>query len=425
MTPAIQKQSQEQGQDQSQYRLKPQTREQARDLSINLTCIFKKMKPFPKDLRRPPLIAGLDLGAQKWHVAFNRGSSTSRCEITGIGKHHNLIVLTLRLMRRLGIEDTSDVVFCYEIGRDGLWVRDWLWSSGFACVVLSSDALAGSGREAKTDRLDATRLATRLWRFYEGSLEIGHVHMPPPDDIQDGRVLSRAREDMVAQRTRHANQIKSILARHEEVPACLNLRKFEPDEARDVFGNPLPPNELDHLKRLHRLYLEVDAEVAELDRRMKECLAAARKAIRKGEPVTRRETMLCKLAGLKGIGVHAAWNMVHECFYKRFSNTSQVGAATGLVAIPRASGSSCRCAGISRQSNGRLRGTLVELAWMWRRHQPDSALSKWFSERTQDGVSQRRMRKVAIVAVARKLAVALWKYLAQGIVPEGAVLSAG
>ena len=134
--------------------------------------------------------------------------------------------------------------------------------------------------------------------------------------------------------------------------------------------------------------------------------------------------MLLELTRLKGIGVRTAWVLVHELLFKSFRNVRQVGSATGLVAIPRSSGSSDRCAGISRRSNNQLRATLVELAWLWLRHQPGSALSRWFRERTEDGVSCRRMRKVAIVAVARKLAVTLWKFLEHGEAPEGAVFSA-
>ena len=153
---------------------------------------------------------------------------------------------------------------------------------------------------------------------------------------------------------------------------------------------------------------------------VEERVAEARKARKDGAPLRMTDSMLGRLTTLKGVGPRTAWVLVHELFHKDFANTRQVGCATGLVAIPRSSGSSDRCAGISRRSNNRLRATLVELAWLWLRYQPGSALSRWFGERTEDGVSSRRMRKVAIVAVARKLAVALWKFLGRGELPEGA-----
>ena len=194
------------------------------------------------------------------------------------------------------------------------------------------------------------------------------------------------------------------------------------DGLRDALGRPLPPAEAEELKRLQRHFKEMDADVAEADRRMKGEMSAARKTREAGGALTRREAMLVELALLKGVGPRIAWVLVHELFHKAFRTVGQVGSATGLVAIPRSSGASDRCAGISRRSNNRLRGALVELGWIWLRHQPGSDLAKWFVKRTADGVSGRRMRKVAVVAVARKLAVALWKFLEQGEIPAGAVL---
>ena len=401
MTPAIQKQI--------DIHTQPETEAAAQ--SLNLSRIFKKMKPFPEKMDRPPLIVALDLGRGRWHAVFLSARNSGHRDFTGTGKAQALLTAIRSEMRLLRLTETRDVVACYEIGRDGWWIAEYLEAHGVACVVLSADVLSGNARASKTDRLDAGRLAVRLGRFFDGELECDHVVLRPRPDILEGRAVSRGRAEAVAMRTRFGNQFKSILALRMEVPPGLDIRKADVDGLRDALGRPLPPAEAEELKRLQRHFKEMDADVDAADRR---------KTREAGGALTRREAMLVELALLKGVGPRIAWVLVHELFHKDFANTRQVGCATGLVAIPRSSGSSDRCAGISRRSNNRLRATLVELAWLWLRYQPGSALSRWFGERTEDGVSSRRMRKVAIVAVARKLAVALWKFLGHGELPEGA-----
>ena len=410
MTPAIQK----------QIEIHAQSEAEAAAQSLNLSRIFKKMKPFPEKMSRPALIVSIDLGRGSWHSVFLSGRKAGRHAFCGMGKADQLLAAIRREMGGLGLSETRDVVLCHEIGRDGLWVRDWFVARGFPCVILSSDVLSGNGRAVKTDRVDALALAVRLGRFFDGELECDHVHLPPSREVLDGRAVSRARADAVDMRTRFGNMFKAILARHMEVPPRLDVAKADVDGLRDALGRPLPPGESDALKRLQRHFREMDGDVAEADRRMKTVCAEARKARKDGAPLRMTDSMLGRLTTLKGVGPRTAWVLVHELFFKTFRNVRQVASATGLVAVPRSSGSSDRCAGISRRSNNRLRATLVELAWLWLRHQPGSALAGWFDERTKAGVSARRMRKVALVAVARKLAVALWKFLEHGELPEGA-----
>ena len=413
MTPAIQK----------QIVIHAQPEGEAAAQSLNLSQIFKKMKPFPEKMDRPPLIVGLDLGRGRWHTVFQSARNSGHHDFTGMGKARALLSAIRSEMGRLGLSETRDVVVCHEIGRDGWWIAEYLEAHGIACVVLSADVLSGNGRAVKTDPMDAKRLAVRLGRFFDGDLECDHVVLRPRPDVLEGRAVSRGRAEAVAMRTKYGNQFKSILALHMEVPPGLDVRKADVDRLRDALGRPLPPAEAEELKRLQRHFKEMDADVAAADRRMKGEISAARKTREAGGAPTRREAMLVELVRLRGVGPRIAWVLVHELFHKDFTNTRQVGCATGLVAIPRSSGSSERCAGISRRSHNRLRATLVELAWLWLRYQPDSALSRWFAARTAAGVSARRMKKVAIVAVARKLAVALWKFLVHGELPEGATKS--
>ena len=413
MTPAIQKND-----------IRVQSEADACEQSLNITQIFKKMKPFPEKMSRPRLTVAIDLGQDSWHVSFMSSRKTGRRTFSGMDRHMQLLETIFQEMRRLGIGDTRDVVICHEIGRDGLWARDWFVWHGFPCVVLSSDVLSGNGRAVKTDRVDAGRLAVRLCRFHDGELECDHVHMPPSREVLDRRALTRWRSKCVELRTGIGNSFKSMLALHMPVRPGLKIRDVKVDELLDSHERPLPEISRRILKRQQELWLELDGDVAAADSSLKALCGAARKAHGKGEPQSRTDAMVAELMRFGGIGPRTAWVLVHELYHKEFRNTGQVGSATGLVAVPRSSGSSDRCAGISRRSNNRLRATLVELAWRWVRLQPDSVLTRWFLERTAPGVSTRRMRKVAIVAVARKLAVALWKHLEHGEVPEGAKVTA-
>ena len=385
MTPAIQKQI--------DIHTQPETEAAAQ--SLNLSRIFKKMKPFPEKMDRPPLIVALDLGRGRWHAVFLSARNSGHRDFTGTGKAQALLTAIRSEMRLLRLTETRDVVACYEIGRDGWWIAEYLEAHGVACVVLSADVLSGNARASKTDRLDAGRLAVRLGRFFDGELECDHVVLRPRPDILEGRAVSRGRAEAVAMRTRFGNQFKSILALRMEVPPGLDIRKADVDGLRDALGRPLPPAEAEELKRLQRHFKEMDADVDAADRRMKGEMSAARKTREAGGALTRREAMLVELALLKGVGPRIAWVLAHELFHKDFANTRQVGCATGLVAIPRSSGSSDRCAGISRRSNNRLRATLVELAWLWLRYQPDSALSRWFGERTKDAKGAKGAAKAA------------------------------
>ena len=414
MTPAIQKTED----------IHAQSEKEAQAQSLNLTHIFKKMKPFPEKMDRPLVTVAIDLAAYSWQAAIVSGKKIFTPKFQELGKPQALLNAIHEKMRYFGVSDTRDVVACYEIGRDGLWIAEFLEANGIACVILSPDVLSGNGREVKTDRLDARRLSVRLANFFNGELECDHVHLRPSHAVQAGRAVSRGRAEAVEIRTQFSHLFKSILTRHMELPRRLKVRNVDVDTLRDALGRPLPPEEVEELRLYQEHYLRMDRDVAAADSLMRARALAARKAARDGGETSREDAMIGKLVRLRGVGFRISWVLVHELFYKSFGNTRQVGCATGLAAIPRASGSTDRCAGISRRSNHRLRAALVELAWLWLRHQPDSALTKWFLERTRAGVSARRMKKVAAVALARKLAVALWKFLEHGEVPEGAAVAA-
>ena len=412
MTPAIQNE------------IRTMSEQEALEHSHNLALIFKKQIPWPENLERPRLIVGLDLGLGSWHAALMGRGRTSVRPVYSPGKGQALVALIRKAMARLGVTDTRQVVACHEAGRDGRWVYDYLNASGIPCVILSADVLCDGQKKKKTDRVDAAWLAQRLSRFYDGFLECDHVVIPADDEVLNLRAITRARADAVEMRKTFSNRFKSVMARHGEVPPKLKIRDVDVPSLRDALGRPYPPEELAELEGLKRDYIAKADEVAGTDRKLEERMEAAKAAMKEGVPAPRLDAIACRLATVKGVGTLTAYVMACELYFKSFRTTRQVGSATGLVDVPRASGGTNRSAGISRRSYNRLRGLLVELAWRWLRYQPGSALAKWFAERTEKGVSARRLRKVAAVAVARKLAVALWKFLECGEVPDGAVLHA-
>lgn len=404
-----------------QNEIHAQSESEAHAQSLNLTQIFKKMKPFPDKIARPRLLVSLDLGRSGWHVVLMSGQKTTARTLSGGGKPGAVLALIHSKMHALGLSETRDVVACHEIGRDGWWISEWLEAHGIACVVMSADVLCDGRRHVKTDHVDARLLAVRLGRFFDGWLESDHVVLRPPAEIQEGRALSRRRSDAVDLRLAFGNKFKSILALHMEDKG-VDIRTADVESLRDELGHPLPAEERVTLADLQKLYREADGIVKACDLLMKRHIEQVRRKAKETTPLSRRETMLLQLARIKSLGFRTAWLLVHELFWKQFSNVRGVGSAAGLVAVPFSSGQADKCAGISRRSNGRLRAALVELAWLWLRHQPGSALTHWFRERTDAGMSTRRMKKVAIVAVARKLAVALWKFLERGVAIEGVLL---
>lgn len=416
MTPAIQK-------EQSILGIHKIDQSQAVAISDNLTRIFKNMQSFPKNLSKPAIIFGVDLGMKKWVAnAMHPVSKGGFKIIAEAGKHIQLLAFILEAMLWHGVKDTGEVVVCYEIGADGTWLKEYLNFNGIPCVIFTPDVLATRGKNPKTDRLDARRLCEHLCCFYERRLVAEHIFLPSSREHQVSRDISRFRNELVEERTRLGNKFKSKLKLHMELPAGLSVGTVVVESLRDALDRPLPDETVHELKTLQHLYNEVDKAVAEQEKTMAAHVKNIATDARAGRTLSAEAMNMMKLLRVKGIGIQTAWILVHELFHKDFTNVGQVSAATGLVDTPRASGKTERSAGISRRSNNRLRGALVELGWMWLRYQAGSEIAKWFESRTALGVAHKRMKKVAIVAVGRRIAVALWKYLKFNEPIEGATI---
>jgi transposase len=311
------------------------------------------------------------------------------------------------------------VVLVYEAGYSGFWLARWLARHGVEALVVqpSSVPVDRRVRRAKSDGIDAELLLRTLLAWLRGEPRVCSMVPIPTEADEDARRCVRERQDLVAERVALANGIAAILA-------TLGDRGYDPlrrdrrrrlEDLRTALGEPLPPQARARIERmLDRLEL-VLTQIAELERQ--------RDAVLDDAAPGEAERMIRRLVRLRGIGVQSATLLVREAFVRPFANGKALGAYAGLSPTPYSSGGTEREQGIGRAGNARLRTVLVELAWIWQRYQPGSAAVVWFRARL--GGAARRLRKVMVVALARKLLIALWRFATQGVVPEGAVLAPG
>jgi len=310
------------------------------------------------------------------------------------------------------------VVSCYEAGFDGFWLDRWLGEQGIENRVLdpSSIEMPRRARQAKTDRLDLERLMRVLIRHDGGEPRVCSVVHPPSPEQEDARRLSRERERLIGERTAHGNRIKGLL--HGQGVRDVEPRRKDFHErlarARTGDGRALPDRLVAEILREHVRLKLIAEQIAEVEGQMK--------AEREAAAPDSRAARVNQLIELKSVGEVGGEGLVNEAFWRDFHNRRQVGAYFGLAGTPFDSGQSTREQGISKSGNGRARTLAIQLSWLWLRHQPDSALSRWYKERVGD--QKGRVKRIAIVALARKLMVALWRYLTQGLVPENAIVRA-
>ena len=310
------------------------------------------------------------------------------------------------------------VVSCYEAGFDGFWLDRWLAEQGIENRVLdpSSIELPRRARRAKTDRLDLERLMRVLIRHEGGEPRVCSVVRPPSPEQEDARRLSRERDRLVGERTAHGNRIKGLLHGQGVRDVEPRRKDFREQLARACTGDgrALPPRLVVEIVREHDRLMLIAGQLAEVEGLMK--------AEREAAAPDSRARQVNQLIELKAIGAVGGETLANEVFWRDFRNRRQVGAYFGLVGTPYDSGESSREQGIAKSGNSRARTLAIELAWGWLRYQPDSALSRWFKERVGD--QKGLVKRIAIVALARKLMVALWRYLTQGLVPENAIVRA-
>jgi transposase len=308
------------------------------------------------------------------------------------------------------------ILSCYEAGLDGHWLHRWLTDQGVTSYIVdpSSIEVSRRGRRAKTDRIDLEKLMRAFLAHLRGEPRVcSMLHVPSPED-EDRKRSSRERERLLKEQTAHTNRIKALLFGQ----GIRDVMPLKPgfiaslEAMRTGDGRALPARLSEEIVREHDRLCVAHKQIAALEMQSKAelCAAAPGSAAAK----------IMQLVDLKSIGVTSGQKLVNEVFYRSFDNRRQVGSYFGLTGTPYDSGESRREQGISKAGNRRARDLAIELGWLWLRHQPGSELSRWFRERVGD--LKGRIRRIAIVALARKLMVALWRYLTTGLVPTGAVL---
>lgn len=364
----------------------------------------------------PVLYMAFELSDKNWKLVSSDGNKRRQKTVEACAQGEVLEQI-VEAKRRFKLPAGCPVVSCYEAGWEGFWLARWLESEGIVNYVVDSSSIETSRRRrrVKTDRVDGDKLVGLLVRYARyGEREALRVVRVPSREAEDNRRLHRERDVLVKERGRHWVRIKSLLrAQGLRVTGKRGFLK-QLDALRCWDGQALPESLRAEIEREWARYEQVNAQIKVLEAQQQARVAACA-----GEEDL---VQIERLLKLRGIGWQGAWPLVMELFaWRRFNNRRELGALVGLTGTPYSSGEDERDQGISKAGNKRLRRLLIELAWSWLRYQPDSALSRWYQQRFGSG---KRLRRIGIVALARKLLVALWRYLDQGVVPEGARLAA-
>jgi transposase len=362
----------------------------------------------------------MELSGKAWQLGFTIGAGQRPRRKKIAARDRTALAREIaRARERFGLAARARVVSCYEAGRDGFWLHRMLCELGVDNVVVDSASIEVKrrARHAKSDRLDVEKLLAMLVRYHQGEAKVWSVVRVPTREQEDARHLHRERSELQQECRRGLNRIKGLLATHGVV--LPRGRQLSPrlEALRLWDGSPLPPGVQARLQRQWERVqvLAQQLRVVEGEQRQ-QVRAAAQSAV----PAPAMAKVL-QLQRLRGIGPTGAWVLVLECFgWRQLQNRRQVGALLGLTGTPYNSGASAHEQGISKAGSARLRHLAVELAWLWLRYQPESELSRWYMRRF--GAGGPRLRRIGIVALARKLMVTLWRYLETGVAPAGAQL---
>jgi transposase len=381
---------------------------QPNDLSRSLTALDENST----------LIAVIEMSQTSWLVAGI---------VPGVERHPLKklvpdVEALLRLLERWRDEAAkagrtiTRIAVAYEAGRDGFWLARWLSAHGIEAHVIHPNSIAVSRehRRAKTDRLDTALLQRAFLGWLRGERQHCSMATIPSLEEEDAKRPGRERENLVGERTRIGNRIKSTLAR-------LGIRGFKPtlrqapgrlEQLRTPEGEPVPPNTLAELRReMARLRLLTE-QIREIE--------AARLQRLERQPNSGAHPMVRLLAQIRGLGIETADMLAHEAFSRALRDRRAVARYGGLTGAPDESGARRREKGLARAGNARVRRGMIQLAWRFLMFQKDSALAQWYRARTAD--ARGATRKTLIIALARKLLIVLWRLVTTGELPHGVVL---
>jgi transposase len=384
---------------------------------MTMTRTTESSASTPTSSSSPALLLAFELGERSWKLGFTTGmGQRPRIRVIGAGAVDRVVEEVARAKNRLKLPAETPVVSCYEAGRDGFWLHRWLLAQGVTNHVVDSSSIEVNrrARRAKTDRLDLTGLLNLLARYCLGDRRVWRIVRVPSVAEEDARQLHRTWESVQQDRSRLRCRLHGLL-----VTQGVRLRIDDDflqrlDAVRLWDGTPLPEGLKQRMGQVWRQLALVNTQLEELE--------AAREAL-----VPDRQTATGRyveaLPTLRGIGPIGAWVLATEIFgWRQIRNRRELGALVGLVPAPYQSGETARDQGITRAGNRHVRRLMVQLAWSWVRYQPESVLTRWYQGRF--GRGSKRLRRIGIVALARKLLIALWRYVDHGEIPEGAIVKA-
>ncbi|MFZ3181918.1 MAG: IS110 family transposase [Methylocystis silviterrae] len=365
------------------------------------------------------MIGALELSSKKWVFAVQLPGSRkhTRHAVEPNGPVLETLLEKLKANNALSGRPISRVIMTHEAGRDGFWLARFLQRRGVEVQVMQASSLPVDrrARRAKTDVIDAEMLLRTLLAWLRGEPRVCSMVPIPSEADEEARRAHREREDLLGERRSLLNRIDGILATLGiiDFKGLRRDRRKQLDDLRQPDGAKIPAAAQSRIERLVERLELVMAQLATVE--------AARDAVVKKEtPANSSERMIRDLSRVCGIGVESATLLVREAFCRNFANRGALGSYAGLTATPFASGSMTREQGISKDGNRRLRVCLVELAWLWLRYQRESGLAQWFCTRVNG--AKGRVAKIMIVALARKLLIALWRFAKEGVILEGATM---
>lgn len=362
------------------------------------------------------LYVALELSEKSWCLLFGDGGDRVRHDSVPVGDLDALSQRIDQVKEKLGLRPDCPVVSCYEAGRDGFWIHRALLARKVENIIIDPASIEVDQRmrRVKTDRVDLRKIMRHLIRHHAQDKEALRVVTVPDEETEDFRRTGRELERLKKEQTGHLCRIRALLVlvgvRSKKLPKNLG-------EVHIWNGKPLPANLRAELEREYARLEVVRQQISTIAKQRSERLEAERE---KKEPSALLQKVLL-MSTLKGIGEASASTFVEEAFgWRKFKNRRQVGGFAGLGSAPHASGNEEYDQGITKAGNRRVRTLAVQIAWCWLRFQPDSALSQWYAKKFDHNA---RLRRTGIVALARRLLIALWRFVEQGVVPAGAVFS--
>lgn len=360
------------------------------------------------------MYVAMELSKKNWKLAFSSGEKIRYVNVIA-GDQKGLLGSIQRSKEKLGLPPDCPVWSCYEAGRDGFWIHRCLTGMGVQNLVVdpASIEINRRKRHLKTDRLDADKLVRMLMRYIlHNEKTVWRVVVVPTEQQEDERRLHRECERLKKERTGHLNRIRGLLVLHGARPR--KIARTDNSVIKDWQGKPLLAALREEIVREQKRLEVVDQQIKELEIEQRKLLKA---------PTNAAEQKAGKLLKLKGVGPVSAWLLTKEVFgWRTFKNRREVGSMAGLTGTAYSSGNKTVEQGISKAGNKRVRYAMIELAWRWIWYQSKSELAQWYLKRFGSG--GKRLRRIGIVALARKLLVALWKYVEFNETPAGATVAA-